>query len=146
MMALSDLFFTLKYNILHYRWRGTRDNAHEKLYELLKDPVPEVRAAAVYALGTFLDACEERTEHANNVDHMVSLHLLKTVLDDGSPIVRRELVVALHYVVLTFESSFVNESRKAMEEEQSNQLQHQSQAQWSRTSTSNLQGLLQQPR
>jgi HEAT repeat protein len=35
---------------VHYRWRGARDNAHEKLYELLKDPVPEVRAAAVFAL------------------------------------------------------------------------------------------------
>lgn len=24
------------------RWSATRDNAHEKLYVLLKDPVPEV--------------------------------------------------------------------------------------------------------
>lgn len=24
------------------RWAGTRDNAHEKLYNLLSDPVPEV--------------------------------------------------------------------------------------------------------
>ena len=34
------------------RWRGARDNAPEKLFELLKDEVPEVRAAAVFALGT----------------------------------------------------------------------------------------------
>ena len=32
------------------RWRGARNNAHEKLFELLKDPVAEVRAAAVFAL------------------------------------------------------------------------------------------------
>ena len=25
------------------RWRGVRDNAHEKLYDILQDPVPEVR-------------------------------------------------------------------------------------------------------
>ncbi len=81
----------------HYepaRWRGARDNAHEKLYELLKDPVPEVRAAAVFALGTFINSCDERTEHANNLDHTIALHLLKAC-EDGSPLVRRELVVAL---------------------------------------------------
>jgi hypothetical protein len=27
--------------------------------------VPEVRAAAVFALGTFVNACDVRTEHAN---------------------------------------------------------------------------------
>ena len=25
------------------RWTGVRDNAHEKLYDILQDPVPEVR-------------------------------------------------------------------------------------------------------
>ena len=47
------------------RWRGARDNAPEKLFELLKDEVPEVRAAAVFALGTFVNSCDVRTEHAN---------------------------------------------------------------------------------
>ena len=68
------------------RWRGARNNAHEKLYELLKDPVPEVRAAAVFALGTFINSCEERTEHANSLDHSIALHLLNTVSEDGSPL------------------------------------------------------------
>ena len=53
------------------RWRGARDNAPEKLFELLKDEVPEVRAAAVFALGTFVNSCEERTEHANSLDHTI---------------------------------------------------------------------------
>ena len=48
------------------RWRGARDNAPEKLFELLKDEVPEVRSAAVFALGTFVNSCEVRTEHANS--------------------------------------------------------------------------------
>ena len=38
------------------RWSATRDNAHEKLYALLKDPVPEIRAACIYALATFLSS------------------------------------------------------------------------------------------
>lgn len=42
------------------RWTGVRDNAHEKLYNLLYDPCPEVRAAAVYALGTFINSVAER--------------------------------------------------------------------------------------
>ena len=37
------------------RWRGARDNAHGHLFELLRDPVPEVRASAVFALGTFMN-------------------------------------------------------------------------------------------
>ena len=69
------------------RWRGARDNAHEKLYVLLKDPVPEVRAAAVFALGTFLNSCEERTEHANSLDQSIATHLCNTVSDDASPLV-----------------------------------------------------------
>jgi len=89
------------------RWRGARDNAQERLYALLGDQVPEVRAAAVYALGTFLNACSERSEHANSLDHNIALHLLNTVLQDGSPLVRRELVVALQWVVNNFMPNFV---------------------------------------
>lgn len=96
------------------RWRGARDLAHEKLFVLLRDPVPEVRASVVFALGTFVASCEERTEHANNLDHSIAQHLLNNTLDDGSPIVRMELVVALQYIVLAFESNFINVCRLSM--------------------------------
>ena len=105
------------------RWRGARNNAHEKLFELLKDPVPEVRAAAVFALGTFINSCEERTEHANNLDHAIALNLINTVSEDGSPLVREELVVALQYVVFAFESNFVNVKRQALEDEERQRMQ-----------------------
>ena len=36
------------------RGTATRDNAPDKLETLLTDPTPEVRAAAVMALGTFI--------------------------------------------------------------------------------------------
>ena len=39
-------------------------------------------------------SCDERTEHANSLDHAIALHLLKAA-EDGSPLVRKELVVAL---------------------------------------------------
>jgi hypothetical protein len=105
------------------RWRGARNNAHEKLFELLKDPVPEVRAAAVFALGTFINSCEERTEHANNLDHSIALNLINAVSEDGSQLVRQELVVALQYVVLAFESNFVNVKRQAVEDEERQRMQ-----------------------
>ena len=101
------------------RWRGARDNAPEKLFELLKDEVAEVRAAAVFALGTFVNSCEERTEHANSLDHTIALHLMKTAVEDGSSLVRTELVVALQHIIMAFEPNFVNACRSFLEAEDS---------------------------
>lgn len=90
------------------RWSGVRDLAHEKLYHLLQDPVPEVRAAAVFALGTFISSVTDRSEeHANNIDRIIAITLLDKVDDDMSPLVRLELVAALQWMVILFESQFV---------------------------------------
>ncbi|XP_073834045.1 regulatory associated protein of MTOR complex 1 [Musca autumnalis] len=90
------------------RWSGVRDLAHEKLYPLLKDPIPEVRAAAVFALGTFISSVTDRSEeHANNIDRIIAITLLENVAEDMSPLVRMELVAALQWMVLLFESQFV---------------------------------------
>ena len=90
------------------RWSGVRDLAHEKLYILLKDPIPEVRAAAVFALGTFISSVTDRSEeHANNIDRIIAITLLETVGEDMSPLVRLELAAALQWMVLLFESQFV---------------------------------------
>ncbi|KAJ8681855.1 hypothetical protein QAD02_017647 [Eretmocerus hayati] len=98
------------------RWCGVRDIAHEKLYTLLQDPVPEVRAASVYALGTFINSVTKRSEHANNIDQAIAMMLINTVTHDMCPLVRKELVVALQWMVLHFENSFVT---LAIAEEQS---------------------------
>ncbi|GLG94261.1 Regulatory-associated protein of mTOR [Gryllus bimaculatus] len=92
------------------RWCGVRDIAHEKLYTLLQDSVPEasVRASAVYALGTFISSVTERSEHANNIDHSIAMTLINTVSNDMSPLVRKELIVALQWMVLLFENSFLS--------------------------------------
>ncbi|XP_018566383.1 regulatory-associated protein of mTOR isoform X2 [Anoplophora glabripennis] len=95
----------------HYekaRWTGVRDIAHEKLYTLLRDPCPEVRSAAIYALGTFINSVTERSEHANNIDHSIVMTLVNTVSGDMSSLVRKELINALQWVVLSFEHVFVN--------------------------------------
>lgn len=89
------------------RWSGARDLAYEKLYTLLKDPVPEVRAATVYALGTFISSTLERTTHANDLDRQIAMNMLEFVSNDMSPLVRMELVAALQWIVKLFDSYFV---------------------------------------
>lgn len=89
------------------RWSGVRDNANEKLYPLLSDPIPEVRAAAVYALGTFISSVQLRSDHANNIDRSTAMHLFNTVCNDMSPLVRMELIASLQWMVRFFENQFV---------------------------------------
>ncbi|XP_043200840.1 regulatory-associated protein of mTOR-like isoform X2 [Amphibalanus amphitrite] len=123
----SWLAITLGHLWLHNdqaRWSGVRDMAHDKLLALLEDEVPEVRTAAVYALGTFMNAVVERTEHANTVDHSVMMALLKHSVGDGSPMVRRELISTFSSFVQQFESKFV--SLAVQEDEQAAALREQS--------------------
>ncbi|KAF7236887.1 Regulatory-associated protein of mTOR, partial [Varanus komodoensis] len=70
------------------RWCGVRDSAHEKLYSLLSDAIPEVRCAAVFALGTFVGNSAERTDHSTTIDHNVAM-MLAQLINDGSPMVRK---------------------------------------------------------
>ncbi|KAI8984718.1 raptor N-terminal caspase like domain-containing protein [Mycotypha africana] len=96
------------------------ENGHEKLCLLLTDHVPEVRAAAMYALGTFLADGKStssanatagatasaavaatqnaKTEQIMNIEHNIAIAAL-TVMNDGSPMVRKELVVTLSHIV-----------------------------------------------
>lgn len=90
------------------RGMGARDLAQEKLYSLLKDPVPEVRAATVYALGTFISSTLERTSQDNDLDRQIAVHMLELVSSDMSPLVRMELVCALQWIVKLFDSKFVD--------------------------------------
>ncbi|KAG7167191.1 Regulatory-associated protein of mTOR-like [Homarus americanus] len=98
------------------RWAATRDNAHEKLYTLLCDPV---RGAAVFSLGTFVSSLvsRERTDHARAIDHTIAITLANTVTHDGSPLVRQELVVALQYLIQMYESSFLTVARQYFRDE-----------------------------
>ncbi|XP_025419661.1 regulatory-associated protein of mTOR isoform X2 [Sipha flava] len=89
------------------RWVGVRDTAHEKLYLLLEDKIPEVRAAAVFALGTYVSCDKDRSNHALNVDQSIALTLLNTVAKDMSPMVREEVIIALQWTVIAFERYFL---------------------------------------
>lgn len=93
------------------RWSGARDLAHEKLYPLLQDKIPEVRAAAVYALGTFVSSQhKDRTEHANAIDISIAMTMFTMVGNDMSPVVRMELLAALQWIVMYFLNLFISAS------------------------------------
>lgn len=85
---------------------GLRENASAICLPLLYEPQPEVRASAVYALGTLLALGAESLrdgpvfddydddEEKSKAEQEIAKHLLK-VLSDASPLVRAELAVAL---------------------------------------------------
>ncbi|KAI4374210.1 hypothetical protein MLD38_012227 [Melastoma candidum] len=85
---------------------GLEANASTIFYPLLSQPQPEVRAAAVFALGTLLDiGCDSGSDGVGgdedyDVDEKskADISIIKSLLNvvgDGSPLVRTEVAVAL---------------------------------------------------
>jgi len=92
-----------------------RDNIHERLFGILTDIVPEVRAAGMYALGTFIGGIE-KNEQIIAIEHNLAISVLVATAD-ASPLVRRELVIVLSAIVHNYHSKFVNAANELMEEE-----------------------------
>jgi len=109
------------------RWCGVRDSAPEKLTKLLTDPLPEVRASAVFALGRLIANSGDRSDHANMVDHGIATTLASTVGQDGSPLVRMELVVAFHGQIIQFENNFCAVAVQFLEENRKREMSGSSQ-------------------
>ncbi|EIN14287.1 hypothetical protein PUNSTDRAFT_140611 [Punctularia strigosozonata HHB-11173 SS5] len=103
---------------------GVDTGTQDKLLEILQDDSPEVRAAALYALGTFLGASgsaaedkpggggsgsmpqlEERT-HFRMETAVVTAATL-TLQDDASPMVKKELIVLISCLVKEWRGHFV---------------------------------------
>ncbi|KAF5762688.1 putative transcription factor WD40-like family [Helianthus annuus] len=83
---------------------GLQANAPTVFSLLLSEPQPEVRASAVFALGTLLDVGfdssrdvgdDERDDDEKAVAEFSIVKSLLNVVSDGSPLVRAELAVAL---------------------------------------------------
>ncbi|KAF2610644.1 hypothetical protein F2Q70_00009766 [Brassica cretica] len=82
---------------------GREANAFQKLAPLLSEPQPEVRAAAVFALGTLVDigfdSSKSVVDDEFDDDEKIRAEeaIIKSLLDvvsDGSPLVRAEVAVA----------------------------------------------------
>jgi regulator-associated protein of mTOR len=60
------------------KWTAVKEGAIEKICTLLTDPVPEVRAATLYAIGLFIGGAENQ-EDRMNVDYNIALTLLMII-------------------------------------------------------------------
>lgn len=87
------------------KWRGIRENVPMKLSILIKDKFPEVRAAVVHAMTTFL-GIPDLTDEVARIEESIAWVLLD-MANDGSPLVRKELLVFLSNFVLRYENKFI---------------------------------------
>uniref|UniRef100_A0A8R1DSE8 WD_REPEATS_REGION domain-containing protein n=1 Tax=Caenorhabditis japonica TaxID=281687 RepID=A0A8R1DSE8_CAEJA len=91
------------------RWTGIRLNAPDKVLMELTDDSAEVRAAAVFALGSLLKNSSRANEHASAVEESTVGELCTNCAFDSSVLVREELIVSLQWFVLDFEKRFVKQ-------------------------------------
>lgn len=96
-----------------------RENAPQIVAQLLAEPQPEVRASATYSLGSLIHlGCEsanpetgtigeeDEDEDARLAAERGIARSLLTVLNDGSPLVRTELAIALARLAVTHNKPF----------------------------------------
>eukprot|EP01133_Synstelium_polycarpum_P018713 gene18713-22384_t len=102
-------------NFEEAKWAAIKESAHERLCLLLTDISPEVRAAAVYALGELIGGAEGSDQRTN-----IELNLgltLPVVTADCSPMVRKELIISLSRIVASYEGNFVFVAQEIAHEE-----------------------------
>lgn len=97
------------------KWRGIRENAHQKLCMLVKDIVSEVRASMVYAMTTFL-GIPDLTDEVARIEEQITWTLID-MANDGSPIVRKELLVYISKYVKRYENKFIVAAFEQLQEE-----------------------------
>ncbi|KAL1865889.1 Target of rapamycin complex 1 subunit kog1 [Diaporthe australafricana] len=100
-LCLSQLWLKMP----EAKWRGIREGAPTKLSALTKDQCCEVRAAMLVAMTTFI-GIPDLTAEVQRIEEAITWTLLD-MTSDGSPMVRRELLVFLSHFVLRYESKFV---------------------------------------
>jgi regulator-associated protein of mTOR len=100
-LCLSKLWV----NYEEAKWVGIRCMAHERLCELVVDPVAEVRAAMLHALASFLGIRDVTPQVANIEESIASMVLVVTM--DGNSMVRRELLMFFSVFVARYKSRFL---------------------------------------
>jgi regulator-associated protein of mTOR len=87
------------------KWRGIRENAHQKLCALVKDVVCEVRAAVLYAMTTFL-GIPDVTDEVARIEESITWTVID-MANDGNAMVRKELLVYLSKFIKRYENKFL---------------------------------------
>jgi regulator-associated protein of mTOR len=100
-LCLSKLWI----NYEEAKWVGIRCMAHERLCELVFDPVAEVRAAMLNALAAFLGIRDVTPQVAAIEENIASMVLVMTT--DGNSMVRRELLIFFSTFILRYKTKFL---------------------------------------
>ncbi|KAI8937583.1 hypothetical protein NX059_005297 [Plenodomus lindquistii] len=100
-LCLSKLWV----NYEEAKWVGIRCMAHERLCELVVDPVAEVRAAMLHALTSFLGIRDVTAQVANIEESIASMILVMTM--DGNSMVRRELLIFFSTFAARYKTRFI---------------------------------------
>ncbi|KAH6620167.1 WD repeat-containing protein-like protein mip1 [Boeremia exigua] len=87
------------------KWVGIRCMAHERLCELVMDPVAEVRAAMLHSLTSFLGIRDVTSQVANIEESIASTVLLMTT--DGNSLVRQELLIFFSTFIARYKTRFI---------------------------------------
>ncbi|KAG0302962.1 hypothetical protein BGZ98_007096 [Dissophora globulifera] len=95
---------------------GLQSGAHERLTQILSDPIPEVRAAAMWSLGTFISNLDQNEQVIQLQNNLAMSALVATT--DASPIVRKELVIFLSCLVFDHLDVFVAVASELLSSEQ----------------------------
>ncbi|KAE8146325.1 WD-repeat protein Mip1 [Aspergillus avenaceus] len=87
------------------KWMGIRCAAPARLCELNFDPVPEVRAAMLHAVTTFL-GIPDLTDQVAQIEEFLAMAILP-MASDGSVLVRKELLVFFSTFVRRYQNKFL---------------------------------------
>ncbi|KAF2265299.1 hypothetical protein CC78DRAFT_532512 [Lojkania enalia] len=115
-LCLSKLWV----NYEEAKWVGIRCMAHERLCELVIDPVAEVRAAMLYALTAFLGIRDVTAQVAAIEESIASMVLVMTT--DGNSMVRKELLVFFSTFIVRYKTKFLVAAFEHFTEEANNEI------------------------
>ncbi|KAJ5888440.1 hypothetical protein N7495_008481 [Penicillium taxi] len=97
------------------KWMGIRSAAPARLCELNFDPVPEVRAAMLHAVTTFV-GIPDLTDQVAQIEETLALAVLP-MSSDGSVLVRKELIVFFSTFVRRHQNKFLVAAYEELQDE-----------------------------
>ncbi|KAK1147433.1 Target of rapamycin complex 1 subunit kog1 [Aspergillus melleus] len=100
------------------KWMGIRCAAPARLCELNFDPVPEVRAAMLHAVTTFL-GIPDLTDQVAQIEESLAMAVLP-MSSDGSVLVRKELLVFFSTFVRRYQNKFLVAAYEEFQDEKKN--------------------------
>ncbi|KAF9886088.1 hypothetical protein FE257_012023 [Aspergillus nanangensis] len=100
------------------KWMGIRCAAPARLCELTFDPVPEVRAAMLHAVTTFL-GIPDLTDQVAQIEESLAMAVLP-MSADGSVLVRKELLVFFSTFAKRYQNKFLVAAYEELQDEKRN--------------------------